>query len=102
MSVYTVHQASFKNGKLHELQILCRDEPEPPIFFYEENVVSVEQVINYMVMGDLFYAQWGEQVFEIELTSKPDGEVTIEIAPKGQDASFNTLANLPSEVRIFG
>lgn len=102
MSVYTVHQASFKNGKLNELLILCRDEPEPPMFFYEEIVVPIEQVIEYMYEGDLFYAQWGERALEIELRFKPDGEITIEIAPKGQDDIFSTLANLPCEQRIFG
>jgi hypothetical protein len=100
-SVFTVHQANFKNGKLHELLILCRDDPEPPMFFYEEIVVPIEHVVECMYAGDLFYAQWGEKELEIELRFKPDGEITIEVAPKGHDEYFNSLAQLPCEQRIF-
>lgn len=42
MSVYTIHQAKFRNGRLSEVVILCRDEPEPPMLFYEETVMTVE------------------------------------------------------------
>jgi hypothetical protein len=101
LSVYTVHQANFKNGKLHELLILCRDEPEPPMFFYEEIVVPIEHVVECMYAGDLFYAQWEDAALEIELIYKINDEVTIEVAPKGQAETFSTLANLPCEQRIF-
>ena len=71
------------------------------MFFYEEIVVPIEHVVECMYEGDIFYAQWGENELEIELIYKPDGEVTVEIAPKGQAEVFSTLANLPYEHRIF-
>lgn len=101
-SVYTIHQAKFTEGRLSELQILCRDEPEPPVFFYEETVVPVEQVIKYMLMGDIFYAQWGSDCFDVELKRLENGEEVLEIAPRGQDTFHCSLANLPCEKRIFG
>jgi hypothetical protein len=101
-SVYTIHQAKFKDGRLSELQILCRDEPEPPVFFYEETVVPVEQVIKYMLMGDIFYAQWGNDCYGVELLKLETGDEVLEVAPRGQDAFYCTLANLPCEKRIFG
>ena len=67
VSVYTIHQAKFRDDRLSEVVVLCRDEPEPPLFFYEETVMSIDQVIECMLLGDLFYAQWGENCLNIEI-----------------------------------
>jgi hypothetical protein len=100
-SVYSIHQAKFKDGRLSELQILSRDEPEPPVFFHEETIVPVEQVINYMLLGNIFYAQWGNDCYEIELLRLINSEEVLEVAPRGQDAIHSSLKNLPCEDRIF-
>ena len=102
MSTFTIHQAKFQDGRLNEVVILCRDEPEPPVFFYEETVMSVEQVIESLLHGDLIYAQWGENCFPLELLRLGNGDETIEVAQLGQPAEYRTLANLPCEAQAFG
>ncbi|WP_395004521.1 hypothetical protein [Undibacterium sp.] len=102
-SVYTIHQAKYVNDRLSEVVVLCRDEPEPesPIFFYEETVLPVEKVIEYMLLGDLFYAQWGENCFNIEIIKLENGEESIEVVPNELSEDFSSLAKLPSIDEFF-
>ena len=93
-SVYTIHQAKFRDGRLSEVVILCRDEPEPPLFFYEETVMTVEVVITCMKQGDLFYAQWGENCLNIEIIQLPTGEKSIEVVPNGGGEACSSIAKL--------
>lgn len=101
MSEFTIHQASFKDGRLHEVVILCRDEPEPPMFFYEETVMPVQNVLNYLKEGDAVWAQWGVACIPVGIVRLPNGEETIEVMPCGQPEAYRTLASLPCEARIF-
>jgi len=94
-SVWTIHQAKFINDRLSEVVVLCRDEPEPDMFFYEEIVLTVEQVIDYMYQGDLFYAQWGENCLNIEIIQLPTGEKSIEVVPNGSGEACSSLAKMP-------
>ncbi len=102
-SVYTIHQAKYVNDRLSEVVVLCRDELEPdsPIFFYEETVLPVEKVIEYMLQGDLFYAQWGVSCFEIEIIKLPNGEQSIEVVPHGFGEYCSSLAKLPCDEELF-
>lgn len=101
MSEFTIHQASFKDGRLHEVLILCRDEPEPPMFFYEETVQPLESVLGYLKNGDTVWAQWETECFAVEIVILPNGEESIELQ-RGQSEDGRTLASLPCEERIFG
>jgi hypothetical protein len=101
MSEFTIHQAKFKDGRVSEVVILCRDEPEPPMFFYEETVQTVEHVINYLKDGDKVWAQWGAVCIPIELVILPTGQETIEVVNNGQPEQYLSLANLPNEIQIF-
>ena len=96
-SVYTIHQAKFVNDRLSEVVVLCRDEPEPesPIFFYEETVLPVEKVIEYMLLGDLFYAQWDDSCFEIGVAKLENGEESIEVTPHAFGVKYSSIAKLP-------
>ncbi len=96
-SVYTIHQAKYVNDRLSEMVILCRDEPEDdsPLFLYDETVLPVEKVIEYMNLGDLFYAQWGENCINIEVIKLKNGEESIEVAPHKLGEHCNALAKLP-------
>ncbi|MDO8778534.1 MAG: hypothetical protein Q7K57_59420 [Burkholderiaceae bacterium] len=102
MSEFTIHQANYVDGRLHEVLILCRDEPEPPLFFYEETVMPVQDVLNHLKDGDRVWAQWEAHCFPIVRMSLPNGEETIEVVQQGQPAAYRTLAGLPCEERIFG
>lgn len=95
ISVYTIHQAKFRDGRLSEVVVLCRDEPEPPLFFYEETVLTVEEVIECMLQGDLFYAQWGENCLNIEIIKLATGQESIEVVPNGGSKACSSLAELP-------
>ena len=101
VSVYTIHQAKFRDDRLSEVVVLCRDEPEPPLFFYEETVMPIDQVIECMLLGDLFYAQWGENCLNIEMIKLASGEESIEVVHQGQHAAYRTLAGLHCEERVF-
>jgi len=101
VSVYTIHQAKFRDGRLSEVVILCRDEPEPPLFFYEETVMNIEQVIEYMLLGDLFYAQWGKNCLNIEMIKLASGEESIEVMPNGYGDACSSLAKLPCNEGAF-
>ena len=94
-SVWTIHQAKFRDGRLSEVVVLCRDEPEPPLFFYDETVMTVEEVIQYMMQGDLFYAQWGENCLNIEIIQLANGEKSIEVVPNGYGEACSSLAKMP-------
>lgn len=100
-SVYTIHQAKFRDGRLSEVVIFCRDEPEPPMFFFEETVMTVEEVIEYMLQGDLFYAQWGENCLNVEIIKLKTGEESIEVAPNGFGEEYSSLAKLPCNDHAF-
>ena len=80
-SIYTIHQAKYVNDRLSEMVILCRDEPDPhsPLFLHDETVLPIEKVIEYMLLGDLFYAQWGESCFPIEIIRRETGGDSIEV-----------------------
>lgn len=101
MSEFTIHQASFKDGRLDEVLILCRDEPEPPLFYYEETIMPVQDVLNYLKDGDTVWAQWGVACLPVGMVRLANGEETIEVLPCGQPEAFRTLASLPCEARIF-
>lgn len=102
-SVYTIHQAKYVNDRLSEVVILCRDEPEPdsPLFLYDETVLSVEKVIEYMQLGDLFYAQWGESCINIEIIRLKDGVESIEVTPNHLGEACNSLSKLPFHAHAF-
>jgi hypothetical protein len=100
-SVWTIHQAKFINGRLSEMVVLCRDEPEPPVFFYEETVMTVKQVLEYMLLGDLFYAQWGENCIDVEIIKLENGEESIEVLPNHFGEDCSSLAKLPCEEHAF-
>lgn len=102
MSEFTIHQASFKDGRLDEVLILCRDEPEPPMFFYEETVQPVQDVLNYLKEGDTVWAQWDANCIPIALVNLPNGEESIEVINIGQPAAYRSLAKLPCDKRLFG
>lgn len=102
MSEFTIHQANYKDGRLHEVLILCRDEPEPPMFFYEETVQPLEAVLSYLKNGDTVWAQWDAECFTVEIVILPNGEESIEVMQRGQSEDGRTLASLPCEERIFG
>lgn len=101
MSEFTIHQASFKDGRLHEVLILCRDEPEPPMFFFEEVVQSVQDVLDYLKDGDTVWAQWDVACLPVGMVRLPNGEETIEVMLCGQAEVHRTLAGLPCKARIF-
>ena len=101
MSEFTIHQARFKNGRLDEVLILCRDEPEPPLFFFEETVQPVQDVVDYLKDGDTVWAQWGVACLPVGIVRLPNGEETIEVMPCGRAEVHQTLAGLPCEARIF-
>lgn len=96
-SVFTIHQAKYVNDCLREVVILCRDEPEPdsPIFFYDETAMPVEKVIEYMLLGDFFYAQWGENCINIEIVKLQNGEESIEVSPNHHGHYCDSLSKLP-------
>lgn len=100
-SVYTIHQAKFRDGRLCEMVVMCRDEPEPPLFFYEETVMTVEQVISYINQGDLFYAQWGENCLNIEIIKLANGDESVEVVPHAFGEAYGSLAKLPFEEHAF-
>lgn len=100
-TVWTIHQAKFVDGRLSEMVVLCRDEPEPPVFFYEETVLTVEQVIEYMLLGDLFYAHWGENCLNVEIIKLANGEESIEVLPNEFGEAYSSLAKLPCEDHAF-
>ena len=102
MSEFTIHQANYKDGRLHEVLILCRDEPEPPMFFYEETVQPLEAVLSYLKNGDTVCAQWDSECFAVEIVTLPNGEESIEVMQRGLSEDDRTLASLPCEERIFG
>ena len=95
-SVYTIHQAKYVNDRLCEVTVLCREEPEPdsPLFLYQETVLSVETVIEYMLFGDVFYAQWGENCVNIRIVRLKNGEETIEVAQNHLGEACDSLAKL--------
>lgn len=96
-SVYTIHQAKYVNDRLSEVVILCRDVPEPdsPIFFYEDTVFTVEDVIECLLLGDLIYAQWDENCINIEIIKLENGEESIEVTPNQFGEACDSLAKLP-------
>jgi hypothetical protein len=102
-SVYTIHQAKYVNDRLSEMVVFCRDEPEPDshLFLYDETVLPVEKVIEYMLLGDLFYAQWGENCYDIEIVKLKNGEESIEVAPNQLGKEFPSLTQLPFEIHAF-
>jgi hypothetical protein len=100
-SVWTIHQAKYIDARLREVVVLCRDDPEPPVFFYEETVMTVEEVIQNMCMGDLFYAQWGENCLDIEITNYGTSEESIEVLPNRYGEACNSLAKLPCYEHAF-
>lgn len=57
MSEFTIHQEIFKDGRMHEVVILYRVAPEPPMFFFEETVMPVQDVLNFLKEGDMVLAQ---------------------------------------------
>ena len=95
-SVFTIHQAKYVNDQLSEVLVLCRDEPEPdsPLFLYQETVLSVETVIEYMWLGDLFYAQWGESCFDIRIVKLENGDESIEVVPHAFGEKYSSIAKL--------
>ena len=101
-SVYTIHQAKYVNDRLSEVVVLCRDEPEPesPLFLYEETVLPVEKVIEYMQLGDLFYAQWDEKC-GIRIVKLDNGEESIEVVPNEFGDECSSLAKLPCDSNVF-
>ena len=96
-SVYTIHQAKYVNDRLSEMVILCRDEPDPqsPLFLHDEIVLPIEKVIEYMLLGDLFYAQYGENWINIQIIRLNDGEESIEVVPNHLGEVFDSIAKLP-------
>jgi hypothetical protein len=96
-SVYTIHQAKYVNDRLCEMVVFCRDEPEPDshLFLYDETVLPVETVIEYMRLGDLFYAQWGESCINIQIVKLADGTESIQVVPHSFGESLDSLAKLP-------
>lgn len=96
-SVYTIHRAKYVNDRLIEMVVFCRDEPEPesPLFLYEETVLPVEKVIEYMQLGDLFYAQWGESCFNIEVVKLANNEKSLGIVRHALGVQYSSLAKLP-------
>jgi hypothetical protein len=96
-SVYTIHQAKYVNDRLSEMVVFCRDEPEPDshLFLYDETVLPVETVIEYMLLGDLFYAQWGNNCVNVRLIRLKNGEESLEVAPNHYGESCDSLAKLP-------
>jgi hypothetical protein len=100
-SVWTIHQAKFVDGRFSEMVVMCRDEPEPPVFFYEETVMTVEQVISYMIQGDLFYAQWGENCLNIEIITLANGDESVEVVPHAFGEAYGSLAKLPFDEYAF-
>lgn len=101
MSEFTIHQANYKDGRLHEVLILCRDEPEPPMFFYEETVQPLESVLSYLKNGDNILAQWDGVCLPVEVVILPRGEETIEVVQRGQPLGYKSLADLPCETDMF-
>lgn len=101
MSEFTIHQANYKDGRLHEVLILCRDEPEPPMFFYEETVQPLEYVLSYLKNGDTVWAQWEVECFPVEIVILPNGKESIEVMQRGQALGYKSLADLPCETDMF-
>lgn len=97
-SVYTIHQAKYVNDRLSEVVVLCRDEPEPesPLFLYQETVLPIEKVIEYMLLGDLFYVQWGESCINIKIIKLGGGEESIEVVPNNLGDACSSFSKLPS------
>jgi hypothetical protein len=96
-SVYTIHQAKYVNDRLSEMVILCRGEPDPhsPLFLYDETVLPIEKVIEYMRLGDLFYAQWGESCINIQIIKLGSGEESIEVVPNHLGEACSSISKLP-------
>lgn len=96
-SVFTIHQAKYVNDRLSEVLVLCRDEPEPesPLFLYDETVLPVEKVIEYILLGDLFYAQWGVSCFDIGIAKLENGDESIEVVPHPFGGKYSSIAKLP-------
>lgn len=101
MSEFTIHQAKFVDGLISEMVILCRDEHEPPMFFYEETVQTVVDVISYLKAGDTVWAQWAVVSLPIEIVTLPNGQETIEVVNLGQSEEYKSLANLPNDLLVF-
>ena len=66
MSGFTIHQANYQDGRLNEVLILCRDQAEPPVHFYEINVQPVESVVSYLKNGDNVWAMWDGGCIPVE------------------------------------
>jgi hypothetical protein len=57
--------------------------------------MTVDEVIDNMCLGDLFYAQWGENCLNIEFIKHPSGDESIEVMPNGYGDGCSSLAKLP-------
>lgn len=102
MSGFTIHQANYEDGKLHEVLILCRDQPEPPMFFYEETVQPVEHVVSYLKNGHNVWAMWDGGCIPVEVVTLSNGEESIEVVQRGQPLGYRSLAKLPFHEDTFG
>lgn len=96
-SVFTIHQTKYVNDRLSEVVVMCRDEPEPDssLFLFDETVLPTEKVIEYMQLGDLFYAQWGESCINIEIIKLGSGEESIEVVPNQFGEACSSVSKLP-------
>ena len=96
-SVYTIHQAKYVSDRISEMVVFCRDEPEPDshLFLYDETVLPVEKVIEYMLLGDLFYAQWGGSCIDIQIIRLNDGEESMEVFPNNLGEACSSISKLP-------
>ncbi len=54
--------------------------------------MSIDQVIECMLLGDLFYAQWGENCLNIEMIKLASGEESIVVVPNGYGDACRSLA----------
>ena len=89
MAVYVMAETRYVDGQLAEVTIQCIDKAEPPIIFFEAQIVSVDDVVDKLRSGDKVLAVWshpdGGLELPLEIVTLPNGEESIEVVAGGPD-----------------
>ena len=87
MPLYVMGETRYVDGQLAEVTIQCIDKAEPPIIFFEAQIVSVDDVVDKLRSGDNVLAVWshpdGGIDLPVEIVTLPNGEESIEVVAGG-------------------
>lgn len=80
-------ETRYVDGQLAEVTIQCIDKAEPPIIFFEAQIVSVDDVVEKLRSGDKVLAVWshpdGGIDLPVEIVTLPGGQASIEVVAGG-------------------